>query len=260
MLMNKGMRYCAKIALILFIISHIFSCSAPEKSPTRIVISKSGSFYEQWLLNSDSTLILTNLYDLGLDSALKIIGLSQGLLLTGGEDIFPDLYGMIHDTVRCGEFDRYRDSLEISLIHKALEMNIPVMGICRGHQILNVALGGTMIIDIPEDVGMDVIHRDQDDPLACVHEVSVAEGSFLNEITACASGIVTSNHHQAIKDLAPGLSVSSTSSDGVIEAIEWADRKNKAFLIGVQWHPERMNDHPELSKPIADKFISEAKK
>ncbi|MGB4204953.1 MAG: gamma-glutamyl-gamma-aminobutyrate hydrolase family protein [Bacteroidales bacterium] len=258
--MNKGIRFCVKIALILFIISHIFSCYAPEKAPARIVISKSGSFYEQWLHNSDSTLILTSLYDLGLDSALKVLELSQGLLLTGGEDIFPDLYGMIHDTVRCGEFDHYRDSLEISLIHKALEMNIPIMGICRGHQILNVALGGTMIIDIPEDVGMDVIHRDHDDPLACVHEVSVAEGSFLNEITACANGIVTSNHHQAIRDLAPGLRVSSTSSDGVIEAIEWADRKNKAFLIGVQWHPERMNDHPELSRPIADKFISEAKK
>lgn len=247
------------ILSLLFAISSLLpSCSQPMDEPLKIAVSKLYPNYHNWLLQSDSTLVITNMYPLGIDSALLLLEHYHALLVTGGEDVYPDWYGMIHDTARCGEFDRYRDTLEIKLIRRALELNMPVLGICRGHQILNVTLGGTLIIDIPDDIGTQVIHRCPEDPLACHHEVLVMQGSLLHEITGQSHGIVNTNHHQAISKLAPGLSISAFSSEGLPEAIEWENPQNRSFMLGVQWHPERMEDYPELSRPVAERFIREA--
>jgi len=246
-------------SLILIFSFVIQSCSPPKDEPLRIAVSKLSANYKNWLLQSDSTLVITNMYEMGVDSALKMLESHHAVLITGGEDVYPDWYGRIRDTARCGEFDRYRDTLEIMLIQKALEMGLPILGICRGHQILNVALGGTLIIDIPYDIGEDVIHRCDEDPLQCHHLVFVFHQTLLQEITDQTEGTVTTNHHQAIKGMAPGLRMSAVAEEGVIEAIEWEDYQNKPFLLGVQWHPERMEDYPELSRPIANRFIEEAK-
>jgi putative glutamine amidotransferase len=247
-------------SLLLASICFIFSCAEPKDEAVKIAVSKLYSNYENWLLQSDSTLVITNLYPMGVDSALMMLDDHHALLVTGGEDVFPDWYGMIHDTARCGAFDRYRDTLEIMLIRKALEMNIPILGICRGHQILNVTLGGTLIIDIPDDIGDEVIHRCPGEPLACHHSVMVFEGSLLHEITGQAYGMVNTNHHQAVNDLAPGLRISAVSAEGLAEAIEYEDFTIRPYLLGVQWHPERMEDYPDLSTPIAKRFIQETKK
>lgn len=237
----------------------IISCSQTKEETVSIAVSKLSQNYNNWLLQSDSTLVITNMYEMGVDSAVKMLKTHHALLITGGEDVYPDWYGRIRDTARCGEFDRYRDTLEIKLIRKALEMGMPILGICRGHQILNVALGGTLFIDIPYDIGRQVIHRCDEDPLQCQHEVFVFHQTLLQEVTDQTQGTVTTNHHQAIRGIAPGLRMTSVSEDGVIEAVEWEDYQNKPFLLGVQWHPERMEDKPELSRPIANRFVEEAK-
>lgn len=247
------------LSLFLTISVSILSCSQPKDERLRIAVSKLSANYENWLLQSDSTLVITNMYPMGVDSAVLVLENYQGLLVTGGEDIFPDWYHMIDDTARCGEFDRYRDTLEIMLIRKAMEMNIPILGICRGHQIINVTLGGTLIVDIPEDIGSDVTHRCPEDPFNCFHEVMIVNETLLQEITGLTRGMVNTNHHQAVKDPAPGLRISAMSYEGLVEAIEWEDLESNPFMLGVQWHPERMEDYPELSRSIADRFISEVK-
>jgi putative glutamine amidotransferase len=245
--------FCIFFSLVLI------SCSQTKEEPVHIAVSKLSDNYSNWLLQNDPGIVITDMYGLEIDSAVSMLEKHHALLITGGEDVYPDLYGRIRDTARCGGFDRYRDTLEILLIQKALEMGLPILGICRGHQILNVALGGTLIIDIPYDVGEKVIHRCDEDPLQCHHLVFVFHQTLLQEITDQTQGTVTTNHHQAIREMAPGLRMSAVSEDGVIEAIEWEDYQNNPFMLGVQWHPERMEEYPELSRPIANRFIEEAK-
>ncbi len=235
-------------------------CQTPNsKEPLKIAVSKLGKNYENWLLNADSTVIIHNMYHLTLDSAITLLNDCQGLLITGGEDVYPGWYNNIDDTARCEGFDMRRDTLEINLIKKALELKMPIVGICRGHQITNVVLGGTLIVDIPTEIESDIIHRCPVNPINCHHNVELVEGSMIKNITGQRTGTVTTYHHQAVDVLAPGLSISARSADGIVEAIEWKQPEGKSFLLGTQWHPERMVDYPELSKPIAARFLLEAR-
>jgi putative glutamine amidotransferase len=225
----------------------------------RIAISKEGNkgHYSGWLKRHNENIKWFNLYPLGIDSSLKLLETCDGLLLTGGEDVFPGIYGKINDTSRCGSIDRYRDSLEFALIATALNDKMPLIGVCRGEQILNISLGGTLHINIPTDFDTTVIHR-QKDWRNCFHTVNLQTGSLLNIISGVTSGEVTSNHHQGIEILGKDLRISALSDDGLPEAIEWAEPENKGFLMAVQWHPERMDTLHPLSASFAKKFISEA--
>jgi putative glutamine amidotransferase len=258
--MKTNLKRIFPLLTLIFVVSLLWQCSSEQPEPVRIAVTKLSANYENWLLQTDSTLIITDLYPMGVKPALEILRGHHALLITGGEDVFPDWYGMIHDTARCGEFDYYRDTLEIMMITAALQLNLPVLGICRGHQILNVALGGSLVIDIPDDIGTEVTHRCPGQPLDCYHEVSIVSGSFLQEITGKMSGTVNTNHHQAVNRLADGLMISAFSNEGLPEAVEWENAEGRPFLLGVQWHPERMSDYPELSTPIAERFIQAARK
>jgi len=166
----------------------------------------------------------------------------DGLIMTGGSDIHPSFYGQIV-LERCGEIDEQRDRFEVELIHAARGRDLPFLGICRGLQVLNVALGGTLYQDLSYRAGTDPTHMNSREQRGeAVHPVAVAPGSRLAAIIGARELPVTSTHHQVIRDLAPGLTVSAVAPDGVIEGIEGPGR----FLIAVQWHPERMADrHPE---------------
>jgi putative glutamine amidotransferase len=175
----------------------------------------------------------------GVDSPADVVGSVQGLLLTGGGDVRPALYGAAaHPTFDPAEAGR--DEYEMELVRLALEKDLPVFAICRGVQLLNVARGGTLIQDIPDEVGTTVEHRVKEPRFAIAHDVWLTTGSLLERAMrerledgeACA---VNSRHHQAPKDLGEGLIVSATAPDGVIEAIEDPGRR---FCLGVQWHPE----------------------
>ena len=173
------------------------------------------------------------------DSPAEILKCVHGLLLTGGGDVLPSLYGATpHATFDPAEPGR--DEYEIELVRRAIEADLPVFAICRGIQVLNVARGGTLIQHIPEEVGTNVEHRIKEPRFAIAHEVWLNAGSLLDRtlrerLEDADSCDVNSRHHQAVKDLGEGLVASASAPDGVIEAIEDPSRR---FCLGVQWHPE----------------------
>ena len=174
-----------------------------------------------------------------IEEYLEVI---DGLIMTGGVDIHPSFYGQIV-LERCGEIDEERDRFEVELIHAARGRDLPFLGICRGLQVLNVALGGTLYQDLSYRQGTDPAHMSprerRGEP---AHGVAITPGSRLADILGPRDMPVTSTHHQIIRDLAPDLVVSAAAPDGVIEAVEGPGR----FLLAVQWHPERMaRRHPE---------------
>ena len=143
---------------------------------------------------------------------------------------------------------------------------MPVLGICRGEQILNLALGGTLITDIPDFQGNNpsdpsfsgIIHMSED-RYKLSHSVKIHKNTFLHNIVGCDAGQVTSTHHQAVEKTAPGMIASAHAPDGITEAIEWEKPSDKPFLIGIQWHPERMDTANPLSGNVLKSFLVHAK-
>lgn len=161
-----------------------------------------------------------------------------GLLLTGGVDVDPARYGEArHASVT--EVDPARDEYEIALVRAAVAADLPVLAICRGLQVLNVALGGSLVQDVPSQIGTAVPHQVPDPKDAIAHEVTIVPGSHLARLTGAATVDgrlpVNSRHHQAVGRLAEGFVVTSLAPDGVIEALEFPAAR---FCVGVQWHPE----------------------
>jgi len=230
--------------------------NAPAEKPLRIALSSGSENYVNWIHRGDSTAEIIDMKGLRPDSALTMLASCDAILFTGGEDVVPSYYGKASDSARC-ESNPGRDTLEMALIKEATRLKMPVFGVCRGQQILNVALGGTLIIDIPSDHPGNVVHR-MDDYLRCFHSVKVVNASQLQTIAQADTGWVTSNHHQAIEKPAPGLKISAWSQDSIPEAIEWADPAGKPFLMAVQWHPERMDVQSPLSMPLIKSFLQAA--
>lgn len=178
-------------------------------------------------------------------AARSIMSSVDGLLLTGGEDVDPALYGQSpHE--RLGTVNRLRDETEIALVHAAREMGKPTLAICRGPQLLNVALGGTLIQDIESSVPGALNHdaegvHDVRDVRA--HEVTIEPGSRIANAVGATQIRVNSLHHQSILEPAPDLIVTARAPDGIIEGVESGD--DSWWAIAVQWHPEEMNDSPE---------------
>ena len=226
----------------------------------RVAVSKTSESYEAWLQGADPYVAVVNMYGMTVDSALFVLSTCQGLLLTGGEDVNPSHYGKLNELSKCEEIDNYRDSLELALIHRALLLRMPVFGICRGEQILNVALGGSLLTDIPTDAGTEVTHRCPPGSTDCLHSVTIDKQSDLFLLTGVEKGMVNSYHHQAVDMIAPDMKITAFSENGVAEAIERELPLGKSFVMGVQWHPERLERNPGLSKPLADNFIEQINK
>lgn len=259
--MNKLKKAISFKSVIIITLILFSSCISKEKhEPLRIAISKAGpgdhyNAYSQWLKIADTTLLTYDLYSLSIDSSLKLLEECDGLLLTGGPDINPGLYGKKYDTTLVDISDFKRDSLELLLIKKALKLELPLLGICRGLQMINISQGGTLIRDIPTEFNSKIYHRCSDKS-NCYHQIFIKKNSQLYKTVNNDLGIVNTNHHQGIDILAGNLSAVAYSEDSLIEAIELSD--NKSFLLGVQWHPERMDIKNPLSVPIALLFIKQA--
>jgi len=171
-------------------------------------------------------------------------GRCDGFLLTGGPDLDARYFGEANLRYN-GEISPLRDNLEILVAQKAVEMKKPILAICRGMQVLNAALGGTIYQDIYEQIkDRELLKHTQEAPgWYPVHEVAIEKNSLLFEICRIERLGVNSFHHQAVKSLGKCLKVAALSSDGIIEAIELQD---DSFTVGVQWHPERMlKEHSE---------------
>ncbi len=194
--------------------------------------------------------------DFTADLPDQVVNWCHGLLLTGGGDIDPGRYGEAPHPALSG-VDRDRDAYEISLVGQAIERDIPVLAICRGAQMLNVARGGTLVQDLPTQVPGAAGHNVKVPLYGIAHEVWVNKGSLLwslmQEQTLEADTCdVNSRHHQAIKTLAPEFEICATSPDGVIEAIV---RPASRFCLGVQWHPENFWRTGEF-RPLFEGFIA----
>jgi putative glutamine amidotransferase len=177
----------------------------------------------------------TNPLDEAATVAAEILDNCDGLLLSGGTDVDPKVFGETpHQAL--GRVDAPRDPFEITLVCEAVRRDMPVLGICRGLQVLNVALGGTLIQDIPSDVEDALVHETGDDRLVIGHEVLIEAGSRLADLLSSTRMGVNSFHHQAVKALGQGLVQTAVSpDDGIVEGLEMPDR---SFVVAVQWHPE----------------------
>jgi putative glutamine amidotransferase len=193
------------------------------------------------------------------ESPRKVLDEIDGVLLTGGGDVDPVLYGEDRDpTVEDAEPGR--DEFEIDLVRRAMTADVPVLGICRGSQVLNVAAGGTLVQDIPSAVRSDLAHTVREPKHAIAHAVSITPGSRLEQalgptIDAAHTCRVNSRHHQSVGRLGQGLMTSAVAADGVIEGIE---REDASFCLGVQWHPENFWRTGEFS-PLFSAFVESAR-
>ena len=193
-----------------------------------------------------------------LRSNLEAIKACDGLLLTGGGDVDPILYGADPNHPKLGHVDRKRDDFERAAIDYAVETQLPLLGICRGMQIANVHFGGTLIQDLPE-AGY-TIHA-SDDALGQRHRVTIEGGSFLAEVSRGPAGDTNSFHHQAVERIGTGLSVTARAEDGIPEALELREKSSARFFLLVQWHPERLkNFHDPLSQNVIMQFFTAAEK
>jgi putative glutamine amidotransferase len=194
----------------------------------------------------------------GEESAAEaLIHSLDGLLLSGGSDLDPSYYGE-KPVSELGVTLPERDAFEMALVGLALRRGMPVFGICRGMQVLNVALGGTLYQDLPSQWEQDPLKHRQDTPKwQPTHEVRVSEGSYIAEVMGRESVKVNSYHHQGIRDLAEGLVVTGRSSDGVIEAVE-AEDLSERWLLGVQWHAEAMRGSGPQQESLFEAHVSAA--
>lgn len=178
---------------------------------------------------------------------------ADGVLLTGGEDVHPALYRpelprALERTVTVTPDGGARDLRELMLVAEVLRQRKPLLAICRGHQLLNVALGGTLIVDIRTELPRARNHRRPDRRFDIVHDARLTPGSLLAKITGTQTLGVNSTHHQAVGRVAPPLRVTGQSDDGVVEAMELKPETARwlPFLLSVQFHPERLAErHPE---------------
>jgi putative glutamine amidotransferase len=177
----------------------------------------------------------------------------DGLILTGGGDVDPASYaGEVH-AANYG-MNRQHDDHEITVVRKALQLELPVLAICRGAQILNVALGGTLIQHIPDEVGEQVTHR-LPPRKPTPHPVTIQPGSKLAGILGCSQCTPVSWHHQAIDQLGQGLQVAARAADGIVEAVELPGYR---WLAAVQWHPELSAATDPVQQRLFDQFVQAA--
>ncbi len=175
----------------------------------------------------------------------------DGLLIPGGNDVDPNRYGE-NPIVECGEIDPHWDELDLWATGFALERNLPILAICRGCQVLNVALGGTLLQDIPSQVKNPLKHAQKAPRWYATHDISVQSASLLGNIWGNGPTKVNSYHHQSIAKVGKGLRIVATAPDGIIEAVESTEHR---FVLGLQWHPEHMIDHYPVASRIFEHFI-----
>jgi putative glutamine amidotransferase len=176
------------------------------------------------------------------DDAADLLDRVDGLVLSGGSDVDPALYGQARHP-RLGAVLRQRDDFELALAREAMARDWPILAICRGHQVLNVACGGTLVQDIPSEVVGGFDHDARSERWERSHDVRILQDTRLRTILKRETVAVNSFHHQAVENVGEGLVASAYSAgDQVIEAIEMPERR---FVIGVQWHPESFWNRPD---------------
>ena len=176
----------------------------------------------------------------------------DGFLLTGGHDVDPEMY-LEEKTAYCGQTSLIRDKMDKYILEKAIEKDKAVLGICRGIQLINAALGGTLYQDLPSEYKSNIEHHMTPPYDRTVHKVTLIERTPIYDLLRCGELNVNSYHHQAIKDISSELKPMAISQDGLTEAVYMPEKK---FIWGVQWHPEFLFKVSEENRKITAAFIS----
>lgn len=211
--------------------------------------------YAEALYEAGGLPLLTDYCNLGEVDAL--VERADGVFLPGGGDIDPQLFGEA-PVQGLGIVSPMRDLFELALVKSAMKRSLPIFGICRGAQILNIALGGTVYQDINTQWAAPIFKHQQSMPRQYAsHTINIEKDSLLYGLVGKASIGVNSFHHQAVSRLGNGVQIAATSADGVIEAIEYPGVQ---FCLGVQWHPELMTQAASEQRRIFEAFIDSCKK
>ena len=244
-----------KKILSILIFPLFFGCSnylSKESTKKTIILSKASSNYVKWIEKED--IILLDAYT--IDNTDSILLLADGIILTGGEDINPLEYNDTINIKVCGPINYNRDTLERKLFDYAFNNKIPLVGVCRGMQMMNVATGGTLYGDIPTEIGTQVIHRNNGEVM---HEIVVSSENpyYTNLIFSLQQDtfLVNSWHHQGLKDIAPNIHIIARSYDGLPEAAIM-DTTIHPFMIAVQFHPERLGKDNGIHKRMRSSFFT----
>ena len=186
------------------------------------------------------------------DSIEEYVNLCDGFLFTGGADIDPLYYGE-EAIPECGDLQPYRDSLEFLIFGEALRLGKPIMAICRGAELVNVAMGGTLYQDIPAEFRTDIKHRQAEPKFSHSHKVNIVPETPLSSIIGAERIRVNSFHHQGIRILGKHLIPMAKADDGLVEAFCY---DGESYLRAYQWHPERLYDADNYNKKLFDDFLS----
>lgn len=182
----------------------------------------------------------------------EVVTAFDGFLFTGGPDVSPFAFG--EETLKgCGTINQARDELELPLFRKVYAAKKPVLAICRGIQVMNIALGGDIYQDIASQFSTTLQHSQESPAHTPVHSVMVEENSLLSTITGKEVLRINSFHHQAVRKLPTDFAICATAPDGIIEAIYGLSHP---FALGVQWHPERMTAQDTASKKLFEAFVN----
>ena len=211
--------------------------------------------YSQAVLNCGGAPLLIPISQ-SKSSLAAICAQLDGLIFSGGPDINPRFYkDEPHQGLK--DVDENQDEMELELSRQALAADVPILGICRGLQLLNVAMGGTLYQDIALQVPKACNHSPRANRGTVTHKVRIEPNTRLQETLQRPSLWVNSKHHQAVKAPAPGLVISAVASDGIIEALE---DPNRPFLLGVQWHPEGLWEKDAAARKLFKALIAAAGK
>jgi putative glutamine amidotransferase len=222
-----------KLAVFTFLIFHQLI------SAQTVIISKDkNNQIKEWVQWINPSAKVFEFYFMNNDSQVLLIDRATHIVIGGGEDISDAVYGGSEFPGLCGKPNPYRDSIELGLIKHALQKNVPLLGICRGHQLINASTGGSLLADIDSLLHSPIQHMQVGKDSA--HSVKFESSSIFYKRLSLKLYAVNSTHHQCIKKLSPLFFAAAYSPDGIIEAIQIKNKKH--FAIGVQWHPERLRD------------------
>ena len=239
-----------KKLLITFICLNILSACQKQEKIT-IILSKASSNYIKWI--EDENVIILDAYTIKNTDSILLV--ADGIILTGGEDINPLEYNDTSNIKVCGKINFSRDTLERKLFDFAFKNKLPLVGVCRGMQMMNVASGGTLYGDIPTEIGTTVVHRNNGEVM---HEIALSceNIKYINLIFPLLKDtfLVNSWHHQGLKDISQNLNVIARSYDGLPEAVVMNDSVHP-FMIAVQFHPERLGKDNAIHKQMRSSFF-----